>query len=91
MSWFYASLTKCMMTQIVNYSISVEIWESLASIYSATSMAKFTKLRAQHQNLKKGNLTAIAYINELKSLCKNLVAISELVSYNDHVLYILGD
>lgn len=90
MSWFYASLTEGMMTQIVTYTTAVEIWESLSSIYSATSMAKLIKLQSQLQNLKKGSLTAIVDINKLKSLCNSLATIGEPISYNDHVLYLLG-
>lgn len=79
------------MTQIVSYySTAFEIRDSLASIYSATSMAKLTKLRFQLQNPKKGGLIAIAYLNKLKGLCDSLAAICETVSYNDHILYLLG-
>lgn len=90
MSWFYASLIEGIMTQMVNYSTTIEIWQSLTSLYSATSMAKLTELRSQFQTLKKDGLTAISYINKLKSLCNSLVAIGEPVSYNDHVIYLLG-
>lgn len=78
------------MTQIVNYFMTVEIWKSLVSIYSATSIAKLITLRSQLQNLKKGGLIVITYINKLKSVCNSLAAIGELVSYNDYVLYLLG-
>lgn len=88
MSWLYASLTEGMMTQIVNYFLVVEIWESLTSIYSATFMAKLTELQSQFQNLEKDGLTTLAYINKHKSLCNNLAAIGEPFSYNDHVFYL---
>lgn len=59
----------------------------MASIYSATYMAKLSKLHSQIQNLKKSGLSALEYINKLKNLCNKLVAIGESMSYTDHVLY----
>lgn len=53
-------------------------------------MAKLVELRSQLQNLKKGGLAAIDYLIKLKGLCDSLTVIGELVTYNDHLLYLLG-
>lgn len=53
-------------------------------------MAKLVELRSQLQNLKKGGLVAIDYLFKLKGLCDSLITIGEPVTYNDHLLYLLG-
>ncbi|PON47862.1 hypothetical protein TorRG33x02_321990 [Trema orientale] len=90
MSWIYASLTQGVMGQIVGYASAFEIWEALNQIYTSSSLAKITELRAKLQNLRKDGLTAIEYIQKHKNICNTLAAVGEPVSCKDHLLYLFG-
>lgn len=52
MSWFYVSITKGMMGQIVGFNTVFEIWEALNQIYSTAMMARLIELRAQTSDLE---------------------------------------
>ncbi|GMN71348.1 hypothetical protein TIFTF001_053389 [Ficus carica] len=90
MSWIYASLTEEVMGQIVEYTTALEIWNALEQIYSSASMARIIELRNQLQFLKKGRMTAMEYIQKLKSLCNTLAAIGVPVSRNDNLIYMFN-
>ena len=47
MSWFYASLSVNIMTQIVGCNTISEIWLALDWIYALASMARLTELHTQ--------------------------------------------
>ncbi|KAJ9550796.1 hypothetical protein OSB04_014841 [Centaurea solstitialis] len=90
MSWIYSSLSESMLTQIVAFNTAHEIWNSLAQIYSASSLARVTELRTSLQTLKKQGLSITAYIQKLKGICNSLAAIGEPVTREDHLIYLLG-
>ena len=90
MSWIYASLTERMLYQIVGYSTALEIWYALNQIYFTASMARLIEIHAKIQNLRKWGMIAMEYIKKLKHLYNTLVAISEPISYIDHLLYLFG-
>ena len=90
MSWFYASVSENVMTQIVGYNSAQEIWIALAQIFAVASMAPLLELRTQIQSFKKESMSGIDYIQKLKGLCNNLAAIREPVSRNDHLIYMFN-
>ena len=90
MNWIDVSLTEGMLSQTVSYSTAMEIWNSFNQIYFAAFMAHLIEIHAKTQNLKKKWMTTMEYIKKWKHLCNTLVAIGELVSYTDHLLYLFG-
>lgn len=78
------------MGQIVEYTTALEIWNAIEQIYSSASMARIIELRNQLQFLKKGGMTAMEYIQKLKSLCNTLAAIGVPVSRTDNLIYMFN-
>ncbi|PON31886.1 hypothetical protein PanWU01x14_366110 [Parasponia andersonii] len=67
-----------------------EIWEALNQIYTSSSLAKITQLRAKLQNLRKNGLTTMEYVQKHKNICNTLAAVGKLVSHKDYLLYLFG-
>ena len=90
MSWFYAFLSKNVMTQIVGYNTASEIWLALGQIYALTLMARLVELHTQLQSLKKGSMFTLDYIQNIKGLYNSLVAIKEPISRNNQLIYMFN-
>ena len=90
MSYFYTSLSDNVVPQIVGYNFAHEIWSALNKMYASFSMARLSEIKTQLQNLKKEGMTAMDYIQKLKSLCNTLTSTGEPVSCKDHLFYMFN-
>lgn len=78
------------MTQIVGYNNANEIWLALSQIYALASITRLLVLRAQLQSLKKGDMSALDYIQRIKGQCNSLATIGEPISIKDKLIYIFN-
>ena len=74
----------------MGYNFAYEIWSALDQIYASSSMAWVSEINTQLQNLKKEGMTAMDYIQKLKTLCNTLTSIGETVSRKDHLFYMVN-
>ena len=80
MSWIYSSLIEPMMTQIMSYNTTHEIWESLRQSFDFASRAHIMELCLHLQTIHKGGLNMLNYMLRIRNICDNLTAVGELVS-----------
>ena len=80
MNWIYSSLIEPMMTQIMSYNTTHEIWESLRQSFDFASRAHIMELCLHLQTIHKGGLNMLNYMLRIRNICDNLTAVGELVS-----------
>ena len=86
LSWIYSTLTLEIMGQIVGFQTSHAAWTALEKIFSTSSKARAMQLRLEFQTIRKGSLSMMEYILEIKNISNNLATIGESVSERDQIL-----
>ncbi|KAF3788077.1 hypothetical protein EJ110_NYTH21698 [Nymphaea thermarum] len=64
---------------------ALELWSTLATMYSQVSEARFLQLRRQFQDIKRGTHTVLEYLNEIKGVSDQLAVIGHPVNDKDKV------
>ncbi|KAK0591018.1 hypothetical protein LWI29_034531 [Acer saccharum] len=89
MSWIYSSTSEGLMGQIVGHSTAYDIWAALQKLYESTSTARIMGMRSQLQKIKKEGISLTQYLAQMKEITNKFAAIGELLSYRDHLGYLL--
>ena len=90
MNWIYSSLIEPMMTQIMSFNTTHEIWESLRCSFTFASQARIMELCLHLHTIRKGGLSMLDYMLRIRNNCDNLTAVGEIVLEQDHIMEILG-
>ena len=90
MSCICSSMSETMITQIVRFDTTADIWSALQQIFAASAMSRITKLRTKLRLTKKEGLIAMEYIQCFTFVCNNLATIGEPVSWKDYLIYFFG-
>lgn len=91
LSWIISSLSESVLPHIVGLNTAAEVWTSFSLAYWSPSRAGVLQLRLQLQTLKKGGSSINEFFQRAKSLADCLATISNPVSSNDHLLYVLAN
>ncbi|XP_026420737.1 uncharacterized protein LOC113316800 isoform X2 [Papaver somniferum] len=74
---------------VLGLSTAMEIWAYLEITFRSQLMARKSMLKNQLHNIKKGNLTILVYLQNIKTIADSLAAIGEKMSDSDLVMYVL--
>ncbi|XP_026419753.1 uncharacterized protein LOC113315711 [Papaver somniferum] len=85
-----ATFTDSVSGDVLGLSSARQIWELLEINFRIQFMARKNMLRNQLHNFKKGNLTILVYLHNVKNIADSLAAIGEKVSDIDLVMYVLN-
>ncbi|XP_026443507.1 uncharacterized protein LOC113343582, partial [Papaver somniferum] len=85
-----ATFTDSVSGDILGLSTAREIWEFLEVTFKSQFMARKSMLRNQLHNVKKGNMTILVYLQNIKTIADSLAAIGERVSNSDLTMYVLN-
>ncbi|KAA8536638.1 hypothetical protein F0562_029116 [Nyssa sinensis] len=85
-----ASLTEDVLTQVMSYPTSREVWLALERTFSFISRAKAIQIRTQLANAKKGALSANAYFLSIKRMADELALAGQPLKANDIITYVLA-
>ncbi|XP_026383551.1 uncharacterized protein LOC113279050 [Papaver somniferum] len=91
-------VTSCMKTtftdsisgDVLGLVTAREIWSFLEVNFQSQFMARKNLLKNQLHNLKKGNMTILMYLHNVKTIVDNLAAMGERVSNSDLVMSVLN-
>ncbi|KAG6793680.1 hypothetical protein POTOM_002895 [Populus tomentosa] len=75
LSWIYSSLTPVIMAKIIGHTTSQSAWNALEKTFTSSSRARIMQLRLELQSIKKGSLSMIDYIMNVKGAADSLAAI----------------
>ncbi|RVW68479.1 hypothetical protein CK203_060196 [Vitis vinifera] len=84
-----ASLTKDVLTQVMSYTTSREVWLALERTFSSIYRAKAIHIRTQLANARKGALFANAYFLSIKRMADELTLVGQPLKPNDIITYVL--
>lgn len=82
------SLSETLLGQVVSCTSSFDLWTTLQSIFSATSMARLAELRRKLFNTTKTGMNCTDYITAMRSIADELAFIGYPVSNEDLALHI---
>ena len=85
-----ASLTEDVLTQIISYSTSRDVWLALERNFSSLSRAKAVQVRTQLATIRKGSLSANAYFLSIKRLADELALVGQPLTADDIITYVLA-
>nr|TKR65777.1 hypothetical protein D5086_0000318010 [Populus alba] len=85
-----ASLTEDVLTQIISYSTSRDVWLTLERNFSSLSRAKAIQVRTQLTTIHKGSLSANAYFLSIKRLADELAFAGQPLTADDIITYVLA-
>ncbi|KAA8550585.1 hypothetical protein F0562_002269 [Nyssa sinensis] len=84
-----ALLTEDVLTQVMSYPISREVWLALERNFSSISHAKAIQIRTQLANARKGALPSNAYFLLIKRMADELALVGQPLNANDIITYVL--
>ncbi|CAL2280030.1 unnamed protein product [Prunus armeniaca] len=84
-----ATLSESVLSQVIGFSTSKEIWDCLKQNFSQQSLANSAQLKFRLFSITKGSRSISEYLAQAKSLADELTAIQEPVSNSDLVTYVL--
>jgi gag-polypeptide of LTR copia-type len=90
LGWLCSSLTEPLQAQVIGCVTARELWNSLRSIFSATSRARLSELRRQLQTTTKGGLSCTEFVQKMRSIANELAFIGSPVSKEDLILQVLN-
>ena len=73
-----SSMTEEISAQLIGYTTAAAAWEAVHAMFAAENRAGVRALKRQIQELKKGDKSAAAYMQQVKSLADVLAIISKL-------------
>ncbi|XP_026379996.1 uncharacterized protein LOC113274813 isoform X1 [Papaver somniferum] len=85
-----ATFTDSVSGDVLGLSTAQEIWAYLEISFKSRFMASKSMLRNQLHNIKKGNLTFLVYLHNIKNIANSLAAIGERVNPYDLTMYVLN-
>ena len=88
-SIFHATLSESVLSQVIGFSTSKDIWDCLKQNFSQQSLANSAQLKFRLFSITKGSKSISEYLAHAKSLADELIAIQEPVSNSDLVTYVL--
>jgi hypothetical protein len=84
-----ATLSESVLSQVIGFSTSKDIWDCLKQNFSQQSLANSAQLKFRLFSITKGSKSISEYLAQAKSLADELTAIQEPVSNSDLVTYVL--
>jgi len=85
-----SSLTEDVLTQVMSYTTSREVWLALENNFSSLSRAKVIQIRTQLANAKKGAMTANEFFLSVKRMADELALAGQPLPNDDIITYILA-
>ena len=85
MTWLRGTVTKDILSMIVESQTASEVWRSIEEHMLPTTKEHESWLKCSLYSLKKGNTKLKEFLKKFKSLCDNLAAIGKSISDEDKV------
>ncbi|KAG9444531.1 hypothetical protein H6P81_015871 [Aristolochia fimbriata] len=89
-SWILSTLSPGALGQLLGLTTAHTMWVSLEQAYASSLHSRVLQLRLELQNLKRGTLSILEYLERGKSIADNLSAAGQPVDQEDLVAYILN-
>ncbi|XP_047057711.1 heat shock 70 kDa protein 18-like [Lolium rigidum] len=90
LSAFVSSMTEGVVGMVLFAATSREAWETLAGAFASHSTARSTGIRAQMNDLKKGDLSVTSYFHQMKALSDTLTSIGQPLRSEEFISYVLS-
>ena len=90
LGWLFSIIEKEVLTQVIHYESSVDLWNVLENIYSQQTIAKSFQLKQQLRSIKKNDLSVRDYVLLIKTMGHALAAIGEPLNDKDLLIAILN-
>ena len=74
-SWIFSSLSEEIFPYVIGLSSSYEVWQALSQAFGSVSENRQLQLHIELQELKKNNLSVLAYLQRAKALADELNAV----------------
>ena len=84
------SLTEDVLSQVMTYTTSKDVWSALHQNFSSISRAKAVQLRTQLATSKKGSLSAKDYFMSIKRMADELALAGQPLKTDETLTYILA-
>ncbi|KAL9426374.1 hypothetical protein AB3S75_033203 [Citrus x aurantiifolia] len=90
LSWLLSTMTESVLSIVVQYTTSFEVWNALETLFASQSKARILQLKMQLQTTKKNAMTMSDYVNKMKNLADSLAMAGKYVTEDDLISYILA-
>lgn len=90
MIWIISTLSTDLLSQTVGIEYSRDLWEMLEKCFAGVSRANVHHLRQRLQNLVKGDLSMVSYLQQMKEIADGLGDAGHPLTDDDLVAYILA-
>ena len=90
LSWLLSTMTESVLSIVVRYTTSFEVWNALETLFASQSKARILQLKMQLQTTKKNAMTMSDYVNKMKNLVDSLAMAGKYVTEDDLISYILA-
>lgn len=84
------SMTPSIISEIINFSISREVWKALQDLYGSTNKARKQQLKVTLHYTKKGSMKISEYLAIMKQDYDNLALVGAPVSIDDLTSYVVS-
>ncbi|OVA02974.1 hypothetical protein BVC80_8755g21 [Macleaya cordata] len=89
LSWIRATLSESILSQLVTFKTSQEVWSYLEASFSSQNTARFFHLQNLLATIRKDNLSITDYLHKIKTTADSLASVLKPVSDLDLVSHAL--
>ncbi|CAL9029522.1 unnamed protein product, partial [Prunus brigantina] len=87
--WINSALFDTVLSYIVGATSSRDLWLNLEKRFAALTRSHLLQLKAHLQTIKKGSLTMLEYIQQIKTIADSLAAAGSPLANSDFITHIL--
>lgn len=89
LSWLLSSTIENVLTRVVGYVRSHEVWKKISEYFAAHTKAKIHQYKTEMRSTKKGSKTVVEYILRIKALADALIVKGSEILEQEHIEIIL--
>ncbi|KAJ0962599.1 hypothetical protein J5N97_027721 [Dioscorea zingiberensis] len=90
LSALLSSLSEEVLSQVLFFSTSYEVWQALERMFSSRSKARIMQIRLQLSTRQKKDMSVADYFNKVKQLADTLAAIGRPLEDEEIITYLLA-